>query len=267
MNKKMSDQWDIYQLIINRWLWLLVAGLCGAVMGWCLFISRAPVYESSAILGVNINYLVTQPLELVVENRAISAIAQTILSDEVVGQVIAEMNAAGSMKSMTIADFREHASLSRRLSDWYLLVRAEDPEWATMLAENWARVSLEFIHEAQEHGWRVVALMNEQQFDLECERVPAESLNYVCTTLPLHLEGEAYQGAIQNELILSRGILPGINVTILQEPIVPTEPILWGKTTLIVAGAMAGLIAGFIAVFFGPLKKNKTQSDGVDDVS
>jgi capsular polysaccharide biosynthesis protein len=253
---------ESFMKMLHSWPYLVLAGLIGALIGFIFSIARVPVYESRVVLGVNINYGVTQSLELVIENRAVDRVAAYINSDLVLQQVLDGMPQQSREERgwNTPADLRENAIISRRLSEWDLIVRDEKPEIAMQTAQLWAKIAVNGVQDAIQHSWKAVGLMNEEQFEVECNRISEENPLIRCMVLPMDLDEDALNGALQNELALSHGILPNIRVEVLQRAELPESPVIWGRNLLIVAGAAASIIITIIIMFFACSKSNSGYS-------
>ena len=50
--------------------------------------------------------------------------------------------------------------------------------------------------------------------------------------------------ALQEEASLSRGILPAMSFSLLEQAYAPATPVIWGRGSLILAGALIGLLLG-----------------------
>jgi hypothetical protein len=248
---------ELFFRVLQNWPIMLALGLIGALIGFIVSIAHPPLYESSAVLGVNLYYGITDTLELIVENRALDRVAAVIKSDHILTKVLQEIpdNTREFRGWNDPDDLRNALRLDRRMSEWALVALDEDPQLAAYMAQIWAEVSLTELAEYSKHAWRAVALMGNEKFELECERVPGADpskgeLEIICAVLPIDLDEEALNGSLQTEIELSHGILPDIQYELLQAATPPDKPILWGRGTLVLAGALAGLIVAIIIILF-----------------
>ena len=145
-----NTDFNLHQLvsrILQRLRLILGIGFLGALTGLVFSLVRAPQYQAHATLGVNINYGVTEPLALVVEDRALSRIATVVTSDSTLMRVLDEIpeNLRQSRGWSSTSDLRDVVSLDRRLAEWWLVAIDKDPEVAAEVSKKWAMVSLEVL--------------------------------------------------------------------------------------------------------------------------
>jgi hypothetical protein len=200
-------------------------------------------------LGVGINYGVTEPLELVVEDRTLGRVAALILSDTVIDDIFNRLpiDLKEERNWMTYVDLYQNIRLDRRLGDWALIAQDTDPEVATELSQLWAEVAILQLDEAMKHAWRAAVLLG-GEFDVECEPLEGndiETILWQCEVSPMDFDADALEGELQTEFELSRGVLPIISYELLKSPIKPDKPAVWGRGELVLGGALAGLLIGF----------------------
>jgi hypothetical protein len=226
-------------------------GLIGALIGFVFSLAHPPRYQAEAVLGVTINYGITEPLELVVEDRVLNRVVALLKSNDTLERVLDRL--PGEVRDhrgwARPVNLRESLRLDKRLAEWGLVVVDEDPQLAMEVAQQWATVSLQILDEAVEHAWKAAALLG-GPFDVDCYPVEIEGamgpvVTWRCQVTPLELDPDALEGALRTEIDLSHGVLPIISYELLREPRLPNEPIQWGRGLLMGAGAVVGLILGF----------------------
>lgn len=249
---EMGTEMNIHHIVKGVWRswWLMVGlGLAGALAGFLFSIVRAPIYEARAVLGVNILYGVTEPLALVVEDRALNRVASLVLADSTLLTTLKEIpaelrDARGWEKA---ADLRKVLRVERRLSEWHLVATDRDPQIAAQIAGEWAEVVLHTFDDAVMHSMRAARLLAGGSFVVDCveEMVGGEPLDiWQCEAVPRNIEEENLSEELQAEIALSHGVLSNIAYELLQQASLPEEPILWRRAWLLLAGAFAGMIAG-----------------------
>ena len=248
---------NLLEQALFRWPILLGLGLLGALVGFFFSLMRPPFYQAEAVLGVNINYTVTEPLELVVEDRAINRVAAIIESDSTLVRVLSQLPESLRLERVWSepADLRESLRLDRRLAEWDLVAIDRDPEVAVILAKAWADEAISVLDETAEHAWRAVALMGNDPFMVDCVPVPGSENSPAwvigeCAVEPWDLDPQALAGELRAEISLSRGMLPNFSYELLKEATLPTEPVIWSRGPLILSGVLIGLIFGFWRVVF-----------------
>ena len=240
------------QLTLRRWPILILLGTAGAVIGLAVSLLSSPRYQSEAVLGVTINYAVTQPLELVVEDRALNRVAAIILADTTLTEVLNRLpdQTKADHGWHVPSDLRPNLRLDQRLAEWGLVSADEDPAIAMEIAQVWAEVAIEELDEAMSHAWRAQTLAG-GMYDIQC--LPVENATpaaWVCETSPLSMNPEALDGTLQTEMALSRGILTAISYELLRSAELPDSPISWPRGLQVLGGAAIGLLIGAIAMIF-----------------
>jgi len=258
---------SVLQRLLASWVALVVFGVGGAVAGLGYSALQPPRYEAKAVLGVSISYAITESLELIVEDRALSRASGVILSDDVLSRVLDELPA--SMREgqgwRSPADLRRNLRVDQRLAQWELVTVSEDPVLAAMVSQAWAQAALRALDEASAHALRASALVG-QKLDLECIAV-VEVQNgapvsvWDCTVVPPLTDPAAIEAGLVKETALSRGIVPDLTHELLQEAAPPAQPVVWARGPLVLAGALAGVLIG---VGFGllPSRRMKANAPG-----
>ena len=253
---------SVLQRLLARWIVLVAFGVGGAVFGLAYSATRPPRYEAKAVLGVSISYAITESLELVVEDRALSRVSGLIQSDDVLTQVLDELPASVREQQgwRRPPDLRRNLRLDPRLAQWELVTVHEDPILAAKVSELWAEAALRALDAAAGHAWRASALIG-QKMDLKCSRV-VELQNatpvpvWDCAVEPPLTDPGLVEDELVNETALSRGIVPDLTYELLQEASPPEAPVLWGRGPLVLAGMLAGVLlgVGFCLLPFGRMK-------------
>jgi len=231
---------------LHRWPLLVGLGLIGSIVGLAISLARPPRYQAETVLGVTINYGITEPLELVVEDRVLSRVAAVIEANYTLERVLEALPEGVRMSRTWLepADLRKSLRLNRRLARWGLAAIDQDPLVAQEVAQQWATISLQVLDEAVEHAWRAAALLG-GPFDVECGLTEAEAPIWQCQVTPLELDPEVLDGKLREELALSHGVLPIISYELLKAPELPEKPVVWERGALILMGTIAGLLIGF----------------------
>ncbi len=239
---------ELFRRFLRRWPLIILLGSIGALAGLVFSLLRSPVYQAEALLGININYGITESLALVVEDRALSRLGTLVLADSTLERLMdslpAETKDERNWKSP--GDIREDLRLDKRLATWALVVMDTDPEFAAFVAQNWAEATLEIFDEANEHAWRAVRLLS-GSFIIDCEERIEEGEGaqfWDCRAFPQGASAEELSEEFEREVALSHGVLPNISYELLQGASPPEEPILWQRAWLILAGTLLGIVLG-----------------------
>jgi hypothetical protein len=71
---------------------------------------------------------------------------------------------------------------------------------------------------------------------------------WLCASGRPNIDSEELADDLLREVQQTRGILPIFTFSLLQDAQVPTDAIAWSRGSFILAGAMIGLLLGFIGV-------------------
>ncbi len=256
------------RIFLRSWPVILVVVLVGVILGWVASVYRDPLYKSETVIAVNIHYGITESLELLVEDRALSRVVSFIQSDNVLQAVIDRLpdTIRAPREWSSPSDLRDSIQIDQRLAEWGLVVFDSDPQVAANVSQTWADVSLEILDEAKTHAWRAAGMLD-GLLDVTCESAANTDANYPrqiwqCQVSSLKVAPEDLEGSLQTELELSHGVLPNITYELIREANLPEIPILWKRGLLIASGGLAGLILGSLAILLYPRK-----SVGLDEVS
>lgn len=267
-----NSEMNVHKLFghfLRRWPLIILLGLIGALAGLVFSLLRSPIYQAEALLGININYGISEPLALVVEDRAISRLGTLVLADSTLERLLDSLPAETKDERdwTSFADIREELRLDKRLTTWALVVMDTNPEFAALVAQNWAEIVLEIFDGANEHAWRAARLMS-GSFIIDCEEVLAEGEGtqiWDCRALPQGASAEELSEELERHVSLSHGVLPNISYELLQRASPPKVPILWQRAWLIFSGTLLGIVLGSIfslrAVDSGHQAEDKSQSE------
>jgi uncharacterized protein involved in exopolysaccharide biosynthesis len=246
---------DFVRVLLDRWPILLGVGIAGAAIGLGVSLLRPPVYEARATVGVAINYALTQPLELVVEDRVYDRVVAIMMEDEMMGQVLAELPADLKVARgwALPADLRESLRVDRKLSQWDLTVDDPDPQLAASVANIWAETALGSLSEALDHAWRVAELVVAAS---DAEEFTPEKITvdwwggpiWECQIVPIHIDENVLSDEIQEQLLLSRGLFPSLVIEPMQRAVPPERPVLWDRGTFVLSGGLLGLTAAVLGL-------------------
>lgn len=257
---------ELLRRIFQGWSIILLLGLLGAAVGFGFSLFRSPIYQAEALLGVNINYGVSEELALVVEDRALSRLDTLVMADSTLEKVLdfLPQGSRDARQWVSPADLRSALRLDKRLATWALAVLDTDPDFAATVAESWAEMTLEAFDEANEHAWNAARLLG-GSFVVQCEELIEEGEAtdyYECVAFPQGVNTEDLTTQLETEVALSRGVLPNISYELLQRPHPPGDPILWHRGWLILAGTILGVVVGGLWTLRDSNSRDQKESEG-----
>ncbi len=132
---------------------------------------------------------------------------------------------------------------------------SEDQATAAAIANTWADTAVVRLDEAREHA-RTAAQMQETPYLVDCiGLLPAVTTNEVlwqCVASGPEIDQETAED-LRREFEASHGILPNLAFEIVQSADPPSDPVLWGRGSLVLAGGILGiLIVALSAIARGP---------------
>ena len=247
MDHEVVDSRDLLLRLMRRWPWLLMAIIVGGALGLQAATLYPPVYEAVAVVGVGIDYGRTLPLDDEALRHAFDRTREVFLADETL-EVVRAAEAQGA-HPVSANEVRDSLRLSEIGGGWELGVRAASPDAAARLANAWAAASLEALRVAAEHAWRAAELQS-KWYITGCEFQPAATPSmpaaWACTTAPEEYDPEQTLSALEEEAVLSRGILPSMSFSMLQEATPPGTPLAGSRGMSVLAGLIAGAVVGLM---------------------
>ena len=228
----------------------------GGALGLIFSLVFPARYQATAAIAVNIDYGVTERLPLVVEDRALHRAYQFLTSDSALEQVAAELRSVRGEGDewQDLVSLRRNTRLDQRLSRWELNGFSEDPETAAEIANLWAAISLDRLVEAREHAW-TAAQLQAQPFLVACVgSLPIPSSEEALWQCMASAEIDPQSvDELRREIDASQSILPNLTFESIEVAQPPTQPILWSRGALVMAGGLLGLLgAAALSVLLGP---------------
>jgi hypothetical protein len=238
---------------ITSWYVILLAGLVGAVLGWLISFARPPLYQASVFIEYAVDYSRTAHMDDITVHQAYEQVRRMLLADETLQ---ATLNAANEMVDEELifsatADLRSQIQLSRYPGGFELIVYGQDPEQSAAAVNAWADVALGETEKAIGHAIRAAELQS-KIYKAGCKLSPdpgdSDRVVWLCASGRPNIDSEELADDLLREVQQTRGILPIFTFSLLQDAQVPTDAIAWSRGSFILAGAMIGLLLGFIGV-------------------
>jgi uncharacterized protein involved in exopolysaccharide biosynthesis len=245
---------EALQNAFRFWWFLFCLAVAGGLAGMVIHGLRPPVYEAVARFSASIDFVSTGPLTQLEEDIAIDSISDLAFSSAVMERVAEKARAQGIATSA--AELKKSALFERRVNVWDLRLRSTDPQRAEQLANIW-------VDEGQ------AALLDSYQHALEAERLnrvlrglescleraaasepsSAQCSRYRFADIQADLQeaGQAYA----RERIASGGLSAGLRIGPVDHAVLPTQPVILGRSQLVLAGCLLGFLSGFVMLQFG----------------
>ena len=246
---------ETYHRLLARWLWVFGMAMVAGVLGLLVSLSRPTVYQASALIGIDIDRSRSDVPDDVTVRQAYDRVRALLLADDTLQKALSEADLAGSELGIpsSIADFRDRIRLSEKPDGWELIVLGGSGAEAEGLVSAWADAALEQIAAALLHAIRAAEWQN-VLFEASCRLQPGEpastSAIWICHSAPPVGGADSIPVSILTEVEASRGILPAFTYSLLQSPQGSAEAVLWNRGSLVLGGALLGLVAGGLAAAF-----------------
>lgn len=158
MPQEFSPKYQIMQSL--RLWWILVLTIfAGGIIGYSITRIQPPVYQAKATLYTFINFQDIRDVQLSTydEDLIINSIESLMLSNDVIGPVLTQ--AAAENISIDYKSFMRQKSAYRKLSDFELYFRDNDPEIAQKIANIWLEATIQVFNQMQRDGYLPLYLL------------------------------------------------------------------------------------------------------------
>lgn len=247
--KKISDCWYVLAALM----------IIGGLLGLLISRTKAPIYESSAIFSVTIDYTQTGALTDIQEDQAMRGVGSVIFSDQVISRTLTQIKNE-SQKDLSQSDFLKNSFLDREEFRWTLRYRDPDPQNAKIVVNAWAKSANSIIQEGLIHSLTSKALLdNLDEMKICLQELPNDNLDRFCAnkdieTLISSISGISVQ--IQEEKVASLGLFNSLSVFLVNEGAASQTAVLGQRNLLVTSGALIGFILSTIAISIGEMKRS-----------
>jgi uncharacterized protein involved in exopolysaccharide biosynthesis len=253
------DSRELLVRLLRRWPWVFLAGVLGGLLGLGVSGLMPPVYEAVAVVGVGVDPGRALPIDDETRRLALERVREVFLADTTLEVVRLGAGEDVAAEFATVNRLRDTLRLSEVNAGWELGVRSRLPERAAALANLWSVVSIRALQEAERHAW-AAADLQAKWYIVGCSLVPAPdqpaAALWQCKERPEEYDPEQALSEIQTEAVLSRGVLPSMSFAALQQAEPPPSPLTTSRALLGLAGCLAGVLGGAVAVVARPRKSS-----------
>jgi hypothetical protein len=242
-----------YRRLLAGWLWIIAAAMVGALLGLGLSYLRPPVYEATAVIGIGIDRSRADVPDDITVRQAFDRVRGLLLADDTLEEALA-LGAARAGEEAPLGEvraFTDRLRLSERPDGWVLAVLGRDASETERMAQAWADVSLAQLQTASYHAIRA-AEWQAVLYEASCRLVPPESdseeARWLCRSAAPEGDSSSIPSSILVEVEASRGILPALTYSLMRRSDGTAAPVVWGRGTLVLGGAIAGMVIGSLLV-------------------
>lgn len=244
----------LFQRALRGW-WLLVIGmLLGGGIGFFVHLSRPPVYEGRATIYFSIDLARTGKITTAEEDIAIGAAGLALHLPPVPEKVIA----AARARQLPLEQYPDWLKIfvERRNYQWIVRVRFTDAQVAAELANLWAEQGYAQLMEAQKHTEQAESLRRSMEGLESCLQNMAvvEPASTQCawpSQAEVQRELQSLGQRHLQEKQASRGLIPALTFSMGEKALPNPQPVVYDRNTLILAGAILGLVISIILLSSG----------------
>jgi hypothetical protein len=236
------------QQVVARWPRLFALAIVGGIFGFVVSELRSPVYEAAAVLEIGIDRNRAQVPDDITVRQAYDRIRGLLLADDTLEEAADRGGLAVEAGESLDVDsaFRARIRLSENPDGWKLAVLGSSAAEVERLAQAWADTALEKIAEASDHALRA-SQHQHALYEASCRLIAGDDGKAIwrCRSAPPQ-GAETMSASLLAEVEASRGILPVVSYSLLQGSAGSGRVVLWERGSLMVGGALAGLVAGVL---------------------
>lgn len=232
--------------IFQNWWLLLIGGIIGGLVAYFLsIIFIPPIFVAEAELSVVINFKEVGHLSQYEQDQMIGNIISLFQTNEVINETITNIDDP----NLNISNFKNSCFIERQVNSILFRCQSTDPAIGTQWANHWTIVSHEVLSETYFHALNYESLKRGQlSFESCIQRsyfifpTPIECLDL----LPDHLSIEDFNQLLQQEMLLSKNIFPGIKFSDVIPAEIPQKASRFQTNNLVMSGAIFGLLVSFL---------------------
>lgn len=239
---------------LRAWWMVVVLMLLGGLIGFLIHQNTPSVYESQASIAFAFDLARTGAMQVSEEDIAMGAAGTILYTAPVPDQVIADARA----KNIRLESYPQWSkiSLERKNYLWVLRIRFTNPQDAAALTNIWIERAYASLAEAGKHAEQAESLRRSLEGMESCMQQMAvtEPAAAQCawSSLPdLQREMKSLSDRHQQEKAAARSLIPALNFSLAEKAQVNPQPVIYDRNTLVLAGALIGLLAAIGLVASG----------------
>lgn len=241
------------------WLWIAGLMLLGALAGMIISLLFPPQYEAAAKLTTNLEVVKGTNVTEIMVDAQVDIIGTLVFHPDVVQKVHDELAEAGL--KYTADELINKTKIERQLMSTLVKVRDRDPEIAAKIASAWVKTTFDRLNEAYPHALALSEAKATQVMIKRCIEDDSKKDLPFCLSLTVDKAKsilDETEKVILAESPLSLGLTSELNVSQYQPAPIPTRPVEYQRSILILAGALVGLVS---ALMFGELFRKENKRD------
>jgi hypothetical protein len=239
---------------LRFWWVVFLLTVIGGAAGLLFHRFNPSVYEAVGRFTASIDFVATGPLTQFEEDVALNAVQDVVFSSDVINKVAVQAQAEGI--DVRADDLYRIAVIERKVNVWILRVRHSDPAVAKQIAQIWVTQGHAVLLESYAHAVQAQLLSRYVQALENClsSSAASEPSHGLCNQhrfdeIQADLR-DAGQALIE-ERKASRNLFAGLTIGSVDQAVVSSSPVLYGRSPLVLAGSLLGFILGVLLNQFG----------------
>jgi hypothetical protein len=235
--------------------------IAGGLLGFLISQAKTPLYESSAIFSVTIDYAQTGALTDIQEDQAMRGVGGVIFSDLVIDKALSQINKESDL-AISRADFLENSFLDREEFRWTLRYRDSDPKNAEMAVNAWAKNANAIIQEGLKHSLTSIVLLDDLErtkiclFEFSNGNKQNDCGNNDFDSVVNSINKISAQ--IQEEKTASLGLFNALSVTLVNKGVSSQTAVLGLRNLMVISGALIGFFLSIIIIAIEEMKRSSS---------
>lgn len=242
---------DLLSRVLRYWKLVILMMIVGGLAGWAYHLTQPQLYQSDATISFAYNVARFGYLTEFQQDSAMGAAGFIIESSPVPEYVYDQAR----QRNISIDPYPVDRTvfIERKLNNWIVRVRNQDPQAAAFIANTWAQRGYQALLDAQLHAERANTLRIYMENLTSClEQTsaagPATAQCSVNSLADLQKELQSTGVEYTNELNQGRGFVPFMLFNPPDKAVAALQPDQFGRNTLILAGVLIGLLLSIYAV-------------------
>ena len=231
----------------HQYLVVFLVMILGSLAGLLVSFVSPAMYEAESYLITNLELVQSTNITEIMVDSQLELIGQILYHPDITDAVLSRERQAGN--PYTLAELKNKSLIERRLMTTVIKVRYKDPEIAARIATNWTKIAYERLTQAYGHALLVSEALLTITFIEDCQSDPLVVDTEFCQNLTPEEAASLAEDA--QEVILAEsphalGLTKDLQISQYQPAAVPVEPIQGGRATLMLTGALIGLVFALI---------------------
>jgi hypothetical protein len=245
--------------ISDRWYILAALMIIGGLLGFLISMAKTPIFESSAVFSVTIDYTQTGALTDIQEDQAMRGVGSVIFSDKVINKTLSQISKE-SESEISREDFLENSFLDREEFRWTLRYRDSDPINAEKAINAWATNADSVIQEGLKHSLTAVVMLEDLEVMKNCLiDISNENTQSNCAEKDLDslvISINEISTRIQEEKTASFGLFNALSVSLVNKGSSSQMAVLGQRNLLVISSALIGFLLSIIAIAYEEMKRS-----------